>query len=200
MSLCGEPPVEVALAARRTRRGSPDDRAALLEQLIVRRELSVNFVHYNRWYDSYRCLPGWASKSLELHREDKRPLLYSRAELEAAKTADPYWNAAMREMVHTGFMQNYMRMYWGKKILEWSRTPTAAFRRALYLNNKYFLDGRDPNSYAGVAWCFGVHDRAWAERPVFGKVRYMNDRGLERKFDMERYITEVDRLVQAERR
>jgi deoxyribodipyrimidine photo-lyase len=124
--------------------------------------------------------------------------LYSRTELESADTHDPYWNAAMREMLHTGFMHNYMRMYWGKKILEWSRSPQAAFRAALYLNNKYFLDGRDPNSYAGVAWCFGVHDRAWAERPVFGKVRYMNDRGLERKFDMGRYVRGVERLVRRE--
>jgi deoxyribodipyrimidine photo-lyase len=193
-------PLEVALAVRRSRRGCADDRAALLEELIVRRELAVNFVRFNKRYDSYRCLPGWAAKSLELHAKDKRPHLYSRSELEAAGTKDPYWNAAMREMVETGFMHNYMRMYWGKKILEWSRTPTAAFRRALYLNNKYFLDGRDPNSYAGVAWCFGVHDRAWGERPVFGKVRYMNDRGLERKFDMARYIQAVERLVQEERK
>jgi deoxyribodipyrimidine photo-lyase len=92
-------------------------------------------------------------------------------------------------------MHNYMRMYWGKKILEWSRSPAAAFRTALHLNNKYFLDGRDPNSFAGVAWCFGLHDRAWGERPVFGKVRYMNARGLERKFDMERYISAVERLI-----
>jgi deoxyribodipyrimidine photo-lyase len=192
-------PVEVALAARRARRATTDDRASFLEELVVRRELAVNFVRFNRHYDSYRCLPDWAKRSLELHRDDPRQSLYHRSEMESAKTADPYWNAAMREMVHTGFMHNYMRMYWGKKILEWSPTPTSAFRRALYLNNKYFLDGRDPNSYAGVAWCFGVHDRAWGERPVFGKVRYMNDRGLERKFDMARYVEEVDRLVRDER-
>ena len=106
----------------------------------------------------------------------------------------------MSEMLETGFMHNYMRMYWGKKILEWSKTPQAAYRRTLDLNNKYFLDGRDPNSYAGVAWCFGLHDRGWTERKVFGKVRYMNDRGLERKFDMQRYISEVDKLVALERR
>jgi deoxyribodipyrimidine photo-lyase len=193
-------PLEVALAARRARGVGVDDRAALLEELIVRRELAINFVHFNRRYDSYRCLPRWAVQSLTQHCKDRRLAIYRRAALEAARTADPYWNAAMREMVHTGFMQNYMRMYWGKKILEWSPTPEAAFRRALYLNNRYFLDGRDPNSYAGVAWCFGVHDRAWSERPVFGKVRYMNDRGLERKFDMERYIREVDRLVLEEHR
>jgi deoxyribodipyrimidine photo-lyase len=118
--------------------------------------------------------------------------------MEAAATHDRYWNAAMREMIHTGFMQNYMRMYWSKKILEWCRTPQYAYRTALYLNNKYFLDGRDVNSYANVAWCFGLHDRGWTERPIFGKVRYMNDRGLERKFDMDRYVERVDELVQHE--
>jgi deoxyribodipyrimidine photo-lyase len=192
-------PVEIALAARSARRGSLADRASFLEELIVRRELAVNFVHFNRRYDSYSGLPGWATKSLKRHAEDSRPALYTRAELESAATTDPYWNAAMHEMAATGFMHNYMRMYWGKKILEWSRTPTAAFRRALYLNNKYFLDGRDANSYAGVAWCFGLHDRAWGERPIFGKVRYMNDAGLVRKFDMARYIEEVERLVSEER-
>jgi deoxyribodipyrimidine photo-lyase len=193
-------PIEIALAARDARVGNPDDRASLLEELIVRRELSANFVYFSRRYASYGCLPTWAAKSLEEHARDERPTVYRRSKLEAAETADPYWNAAMREMVHTGFMQNYMRMYWGKKILEWSPTPATAFRRALYLNNRYFLDGRDPNSYAGVAWCFGLHDRAWTERPIFGKIRYMNDRGLERKFDMERYIEAVDRLVMEERK
>ena len=105
----------------------------------------------------------------------------------------------MREMVHTGYMHNTMRMYWGKKVLEWSRTPEEGYRTALALNNRYFLDGRDPNSFANVAWCFGLHDRPWPERPVFGKVRYMNDRGLERKFDMDAYAEAVVELVRAER-
>jgi deoxyribodipyrimidine photo-lyase len=191
-------PVEVGLAARQSRRGKKADREAFLEELIVRRELSMNFVRFNSKYDSFGCLPGWARKTLDEHGGDSRPHVYTRPQLESAKTHDPYWNAAMREMVHTGFMHNYMRMYWGKKILEWTKTPQAGYRRTLYLNNKYFLDGRDPNSYAGVAWCFGLHDRAWTERKIFGKVRYMNDRGLERKFDMERYIREVDALVERE--
>jgi deoxyribodipyrimidine photo-lyase len=123
-------------------------------------------------------------------------VIYSRDELEAAQTHDPYWNAAMREMKHTGFMHNYMRMYWGKKILEWSANPEEAFNNALCINNKYFLDGRDPNSYAGVAWVFGKHDRAWFERPIFGKVRYMAASGLERKCDIKAYIRKVDRLVE----
>jgi deoxyribodipyrimidine photo-lyase len=105
-----------------------------------------------------------------------------------AKTHDPFWNAAQKEMVVKGKMHGYMRMYWGKKILEWSQTPEEAFRKALYLNNKYELDGRDPNGFTGVAWCFGKHDRPWGERPIFGHVRYMNDKGLKRKFDAEEYV------------
>jgi deoxyribodipyrimidine photo-lyase len=120
--------------------------------------------------------------------------VYSPKELEHARTHDVFWNAAQTEMVATGKMHNYMRMYWGKKILEWSPTPEEAFRTALYLNNKYELDGRDPNGFTGVAWCFGKHDRAWPERPIFGKVRYMNEAGLRRKFDMEAYVQRVERL------
>jgi deoxyribodipyrimidine photo-lyase len=192
-------PLEIALAARRARRISAEDRGALLEELIVRRELSMNFVHFTRRYDAYGCLPAWAQQSLRAHRADKRAVVYTRKTLEHAATHDPYWNAAMREMLHTGYMHNYMRMYWGKKILEWSRTPEGALKTVLHLNNKYFLDGRDPNSFAGVAWCFGLHDRPWGERPVFGMVRYMNDRGLRRKFDMESYIQRVDELCERER-
>lgn len=161
---------------------------AFLEQLFVRRELAINFVHYNDRYDSFTSLPSWAQKTLLAHSSDPRPYLYSRYELENALTHDRYWNAAQKEMIETGAMHNYMRMYWGKKIIEWSSTPQEAFTTAVYLNNKYQLDGRDVNSYAGVAWCFGKHDRPWKERPVFGTVRYMNATGLERKFDMERYV------------
>ena len=167
-----------------------------LEQLIVRRELSHNFTFYNPHYDSYRCLPPWAQRTLDFHRRDKRHALYSTKELEAAETQDPYWNAAQKQMAVAGKMHNYMRMYWGKKILEWSRSPQEAFRTALYLNNKYELDGRDPNGFAGVAWCFGKHDRAWTERDVFGKVRYMNDSGLKRKFNIDRYVEQVEGLAQ----
>jgi len=168
---------------------------AYLEQLIVRRELAVNFVNFTPNYDTYDCIPGWASQTLADHLSDERPNCYSRRQLENAETHDPYWNAAMLEMKHTGFMHNYMRMYWGKKILQWSRTPRQAFRATLALNNKYFLDGRDPNSYAGVAWIYGVHDRAWQERPIFGKVRYMAAAGLERKCDIGGYVKKVDALV-----
>jgi deoxyribodipyrimidine photo-lyase len=161
---------------------------AFLEELIVRRELSMNFVFYNEQYDSYEAVPEWAKKTLRAHQKNKRPYLYRLEELEKAKTHDPYWNAAQKEMVVKGKMHGYMRMYWGKKIIEWIKTPEEAFRVALYLNNKYELDGRDPNGFTGVAWCFGKHDRPWGERPIFGNVRYMNDKGLKRKFDADGYV------------
>jgi deoxyribodipyrimidine photo-lyase len=169
---------------------------AYLEQLIVRRELAINFVWFTPDYDRFTCLPDWARQSLRQHAADPREYLYSREQFERAGTHDPYWNAAMREMLATGFMHNYMRMYWGKKILEWSASPEQAFETALHLNNKYFIDGRDPNSYAGVAWIFGRHDQAWKERPVFGKTRYMNANGLRRKCDIEAYVAKVDRLAE----
>jgi deoxyribodipyrimidine photo-lyase len=184
-------PLEIALRVRAAHsRGGP----AFLEELIVRRELSHNFVHHNHQYDRFACLPPWAQRTLADHRHDRREYLYCRAELEAADTHDPYWNAAQREMVLTGKMHGYMRMYWGKKILEWTKTPQEGFEIALALNNKYELDGRDPNGFAGVAWCFGKHDRAWTERPVFGKIRFMNANGLRRKFDVEGYVAKIERL------
>ncbi len=171
---------------------NPED---FLEQLIVRRELSFNFVYYNKLYDSYPgALPDWAKESLEIHADDPRDYIYSKSDFENAKTHDYYWNAAQLEHIYTGKIHNYMRMYWGKKILEWSPDPESAFNLALYLNNKYSLDGRDPNSYAGVAWCFGKHDRAWQERSVFGKTRYMNQNGLKRKFSMDEYIKRIKKI------
>ncbi len=166
-----------------------------LEQLIVRRELAMNFTEYTPGYDLFDAIPRWARETLARHQEDKRSYVYTQKQLEDAQTHDPYWNAAMREMKHTGFMHNVMRMYWGKKIIEWSEIPQQAFKTTLSLNNKYLLDGRDPNSYAGVAWNYGVHDRAWAERPVFGKVRYMAASGLERKCDIDAYVKKVDALA-----
>jgi len=170
-------------------------REAYLEELIVRRELAMNFVYYTPKYSTYHCLPRWAKETLMQHRKDQRGYVYSRKRLEDAGTHDNYWNAAMREMKLTGLMHNYMRMYWGKKILEWSKAPEHAFRTLLAINNKYFLDGRDPNSYTGVAWIFGVHDRAWFERPIFGKVRYMAASGLERKCDIRGYVKKIDALA-----
>jgi deoxyribodipyrimidine photo-lyase len=173
-----------------------DDIDSYIEELIVRRELAVNHVYFRPdTYDQYECLPEWARETLADHADDEREYIYSREELEESETHDPYWNAAMTEMRATGYMHNYMRMYWGKKILEWSPDPKTAFDRALTLNNRYFLDGRDPNSYANVLWLFGLHDRGWKERPVYGKVRYMSQGGLERKADPEAYVEKVDRLA-----
>lgn len=160
-----------------------------VEELIVRRELSMNFCQFEPKYDQFDCLPDWAKKTLAKHKPDKRAVTYTRDQLESADTKDPYWNAAQREMTDTGFMHNYMRMYWGKKILEWTRDPEEAFDRVLRINNKYEMDGRDPNSFANIAWVFGLHDRPWGpERPIFGLVRYMNAKGLERKFEMDAYV------------
>jgi len=167
---------------------------AYLEELIVRRELAVNYVNYNSNYDCFEGLPEWAKRTLLSHKSDPREYLYSLNELENFETHDPYWNAAQNEMRITGKIHGYMRMYWGKKIIEWSENPELAFNTALYLNNKYELDGRDPNSFAGVAWCFGKHDRPWKERPVFGSVRYMNENGLRRKFDADKYVAKIGHL------
>ena len=186
-------PLDIALAIRDAI-GEDENGLVYLEELIVRRELSVNFVHFNMHYDAFDAIPEWAQKTLAKHEDDVRDYIYDLAQWEAGETHDPYWNAAQKEMVITGKMHNYMRMYWGKKILEWSETPQTAFDIILYLNNRYELDGRDANSYTGVAWCFGKHDRPWKERAVFGTVRYMNANGLKRKFDIEAYVKQVAKL------
>ncbi|MBV8093926.1 MAG: deoxyribodipyrimidine photo-lyase [Acetobacteraceae bacterium] len=186
-------PVRIALAVSQAE-ADQANRAAYLEELIVRRELAINFVEYEPNYDQYSCLPQWARQTLHDHRADPRPHCYSQEELALGNTHDRYWNAAMQEMRLTGYMHNHMRMYWGKKILEWSPSPEEAFATALALNNRYFLCGRDPNSYANIAWCFGLHDRPWPERPVFGKVRSMTAAGLRRKADIEAYVSRVSGL------
>jgi deoxyribodipyrimidine photo-lyase len=182
-------PLYIALQVLKKRNPGKEE---FLEELIIRRELSANFVYYNNQYDSFAGLPEWCRRTLMERAGDKRPYLYGRDQLENGATHDLYWNAAQKEMVMTGRMHGYMRMYWGKKILEWSERPEEAFQIALYLNDKYELDGRDPNGYAGVAWCFGKHDRPWTERPIFGNIRYMNAEGLKRKFDMEKYVMKVE--------
>ena len=160
-----------------------DSPAAFLEELVVRRELADNFCFYNENYDNSKGFPAWSQETLEKHRDDRRPYRYDTDALAGALTHDPAWNAAQRQMVRTGKMHGYMRMYWAKKILEWSADPETALQTAIALNNRYSLDGRDPNGYAGIAWSIGgVHDRPWVERPVFGKIRYMNYAGLTRKF------------------
>ncbi len=162
---------------------------AFLEELIVRRELAENFCFYNPHYDSFEGFPAWARKTLNEHRRDKRDYLYTPEQFETARTHDEAWNAAQNEMVRTGKMHGYMRMYWAKKILEWTPSPEEALRIAVDLNDRYELDGRDPNGYAGIAWSLGgVHDRPWPERKIFGKIRFMNAEGLRRKFDMSAYL------------
>jgi deoxyribodipyrimidine photo-lyase len=182
-------PREVALAVRAS--GAPlADRQAFTEEMIVRRELAVNFVRYNAAYDRVESAPRWALDTLTRHRGDSRDRLYSGQQLENAETHDPLWNAAQRQMVEGGWMHGYVRMYWAKKILEWSDSPETAMAVAIALNDRYELDGRDPNGYAGIAWAIvGKHDRAWGpERPVFGTVRYMSLASTSRKFDSRAYV------------
>jgi deoxyribodipyrimidine photo-lyase len=172
-----------------------DTASDFLEELIIRRELSDNFCYYNKNYDSPDGFPEWARKTLNDHRFDPRGYLYSLEQLENAATHDLLWNAAQMEMVKSHKMHGYLRMYWAKKILEWSETVEQAMHNAIYLNNKHQLDGRDPNGYTGIAWSIGgVHDRAWGERSVFGKIRYMSYNGCKRKFDVEKYIQRIAAL------
>jgi len=166
------------------------EKEAYLEELVVRRELADNFCYYNENYDKFAGFPEWARKTLDEHRADKREYLYSREVLEAGSTHDELWNAAQRQMMMQGKMHGYMRMYWAKKILEWTRSPEEAMAAAIYLNDRYELDGRDPNGYTGIAWSIGgVHDKAWQERLIFGKIRFMSYAGCVRKFDVKKFIS-----------
>jgi len=199
-------PREVALAVRNSG-ASETSIAAFLEQLIVRRELAVNFGRYNADYDTLAGCERWARQTLRRHAHDKRTFVYSRDEFDAAATHDPLWNAAQRQMATTGWMHGYVRMYWAKKILEWSRDATTAFEVAVDLNDRYELDGRDPNGYANIAWAIGgKHDRPWPSRPIYGTVRSMSFDSTSRKFDAAAYIerygstTDVDAFRQSRTR
>ena len=192
-------PAEIALAVRAAKGGSADDRSAFIEEVVVRRELAMNHVHYNDGYDRYEAaVPDWARKVLAEHGKDKREHRYSDEELMEGRTHDHYWNVSMAEMRETGYMHNHLRMYWGKKILEWSATPEEGFDRTLRINNRFFLDGRDANSFTNVAWVYGLHDRPWARRPIFGTVRYQSENSL-RKIDAKAYEATVQQLCEAER-
>lgn len=163
---------------------------AFIEELVVRKELSDNYCLYNQSYKSTSFFPEWAKKTLAEHANDKREFIYTKTEFEECRTHDAAWNAAQRQLATTGKMHGYMRMYWAKKILEWTNTSKDAMDIAIYLNDKYELDGRDPNGYTGIAWSIGgVHDRPWFERPIFGLIRYMNESGLQSKFDLKKYIS-----------
>jgi deoxyribodipyrimidine photo-lyase len=167
-----------------------------LDQLLTWRELAINFVHFNPLYDSIQSAPEWAHKTLAAHARDPRPILYTRDQFEFAQTHDELWNAAQLQMLHAGWMHNYMRMYWAKKILEWSPSPAVAYQTALYLNDRYFLDGRDPGGYAGVAWAIaGKFDRPWFERAIFGTIRWMSGDAARKKFDAEKYIAQMNDLA-----
>ena len=166
-----------------------ESKKAFLEELIVRGELADNFCLYNPNYDRFSGFQPWAQASLNKHRDDQREYCYSLQQFEDGHTHDPLWNAAQKEMVSTGKMHGFMRMYWAKKILEWTASPEDAMDIAIYLNDKYELDGRDPNGYAGIAWSIGgTHDRPWGDRNIFGMIRYMNFQGCKRKFDVEKYL------------
>jgi deoxyribodipyrimidine photo-lyase len=172
-----------------------DKKDSFLEELIVRKDLADNFCYFNQYYDNINGFPNWAQESHKIHIKDKREYIYTRHQLEYSQTHDPLWNAAQEEMVKTGKMHGYLRMYWAKKILEWTHTPEDAMEIAIYLNDKYELDGRDPNGYTGIAWSIGgVHDRPWFTHTIFGKIRYMSFNGCKSKFDVVGYINKIKEI------
>lgn len=183
---------EIVNAVERAHAPKPA-REAFLEQSIVRRELSFNFTRHNPNYDSLKSLPDWALKTMRGHSDDPRPELLDEETIEKAETYDELWNAAQRELVCTGLLHNYVRMLWGKRVIEWQRSYEMAFELLVHLNNKYALDGRDPNSYAGILWCFGKHDRPWFEREIFGALRYMTSQSMAKKFRASDYIRRHDK-------
>lgn len=181
-------PEETVFAVRNSA-ASQEDQESFLEECLIRRELSENYCLHNPRYAEFAGAPAWALDTLEKHASDRREFLYSEAEFESASTHDDLWNACQRELLKTGKIASYLRMYWAKKILEWSASPTEAHRIALRLNDRYAIDGRSPNGYVGVLWAVaGLHDRPWFERDVYGIVRYMNRSGCERKFDVPAYV------------
>jgi deoxyribodipyrimidine photo-lyase len=191
-------PITIALAVNVAVRVNPKlkfARDSYFNELIVWRELAVNFVRYTKKYDSPECAESWAKITIAEHAPDEREHLYTLRELESATTHDDLWNAGQIQMMRYGWMHNYLRMYWAKKILEWTPDVATAMKYAIYLNDKYLLDGRDPNGYAGIAWAIlGKFDRAWGERPVFGKIRYMSGASTGKKFDSKRYIQQMGLL------
>jgi deoxyribodipyrimidine photo-lyase len=192
-------PDELRLHNRGKREGFFCDDAdvnAFLDQALTWRDVGFNW-HWSRGADAASletALPGWALLTLGAHAQDRRPWLYTAEQLEAGATHDPVWNAAQRELVATGTVHGYLRMLWGKKVIEWSASPAEAYRTLEHLNNKYALDGRDPNSYSGILWCFGLFDRPWPERPVIGSIRSMTSESTARKFELGPYLAYVQGL------
>ena len=191
-------PVTIALAVEAAVKANPKLKSArdgYFNELIVWRELAVNFVRYTPNYDSPECAENWAKQTIAEHVRDEREHLYTLEQLENARTYDDLWNAGQMQMVRYGWMHNYVRMYWAKKILEWTPDVATAMKYCIHLNDKYFLDGRDPNGYAGIAWALlGKFDRAWGERAIFGKIRYMSGASTGKKFDSKRYIERMGLL------
>ena len=196
-------PLTIALAVTKAvagRQVGAETGRRFLDQLIGWRELAVLFVRHEPNYDNWECAAPWARATLLEHASDPRPYRYTLRQLEKAETHDDLWNAAQREMVVTGWMHNYMRMYWAKKILEWAPDPATAFDWAVILNDRYELDGRDPNGYAGIAWAIvGKLDRPWFKRPVFGLVRTMTGKSISRKFDASAYMRKCEDLRESAR-
>ena len=183
--------LEVALAVREYAAEHKLIADEFLEQLIVRRELAFNFARFSPSLDSLDALPNWARETLQNHAGDRRDPVYTCEQFERAATHDALWNATQTELLTRGVIHGYYRMYWGKKILEWSATPEEALATMIYLHDRYALNGRDPNTYSNILWCFGLHDRPWSERKIFGMTRYMNLEGMKRKTDVDAYIREV---------
>ena len=195
-------PQTIALAVDAAAKKDPALKAArdsYFNELIAWRELTINFVKFQPNYDSAECADAWAKKTIAEHAKDERDRVYTLEQMESAGTYDELWNAAQTQMVRHGWMHNYMRMYWAKKILEWTPDAPTAFQYCVYLNDKYFLDGRDPGGYGGIAWAIvGKFDRPWGSRPIFGKIRYMSGASTGRKFDSKRYIQQMRDLAAPE--
>lgn len=187
--------LEVALAAREYAEEHKLIAAEFLEELIVRRELAFNFARHAANPESFAVLPDWVRATMAKHDGDRREHVYTREQFEHAQTHDPLWNATQKEMLLRGKVHGYYRMYWGKKIIEWSATHEDALRTMIYLHDRYALDGRDPNTYTNILWCFGLHDRPWTERPIFGMLRYMGYDGMRRKTNVEAYLREIEHLA-----
>jgi len=186
----------VALRIRNSRHAYSSSAEKFLEELIVRRELAENFCFYNQNYDSTASYPGWALHTLREHEQDERLHLYTQEQLEMAQTSDPLWNLAQQELRLFGKMHGYMRMYWAKQLLRWTKSVEEAQKIALYLNDRYELDGRDPNGYVGIAWSLGgVHDRPWPAQPIFGKVRSMSYESTGKKFNQASYEKRIKDFI-----
>jgi deoxyribodipyrimidine photo-lyase len=183
--------LEVALAVKEYAAAHKLIAEEFLEELIVRRELAFNHARYSERPESLENLPEWVRKTLARHAADRRSPVYAREQLEGARTHDPLWNATQRELLQRGVIHGYYRMYWGKKVIEWSASCEEALETMVYLHHRWALDGRDPNTYTNILWCFGLHDRPWRERPIFGMVRYMSLEGMRRKTDVDGYIREM---------